>query len=475
MKKPEKMIIYNLFPLLAGKFTDWERHLLRASEMGFNWVFINPIQRPGESGSLYSIADYYDFNPVLVDPKSKKGPQEQAKEAINVLEGMEKSNPYFSERKLDLASAYAEKGEPDKASSLLKDVAAKDPNNDRIKEVETHIKIKSGNLVGALEVMDGMQDVGPEFAARLNLMAIDLAKSGKGQEALDLYSKAHKIVIDELKYKVGVAANRVKQQQAILDEQIKRQNELKQKVSSKSDDIVDIKPGQTVEDIYVSLRRRGKVLKGQGSKEAPILEADQKVLLLPERSIRILKEFLVDLKDQDNKTLLETKQENELLKETANHFFTKIKEQHERDKVVGAPSENEAKNQLAKYEDLVSKYLPINAEIDRKVNEISKLFGKNLDRNCELGKEQYVLFRKYAELSRELNRLRQIASDLNELQEGAKQIGEERIRKKERTLEMQKQNIDELNKHIQEITALNEKLRAEYQAKEDALREFDEK
>ncbi len=82
MKKPEKMIIYNLFPLLAGKFTDWERHLLRASEMGFNWVFVNPIQRPGESGSLYSIADYYDFNPVLVDQKSKKAPQEQAKEAI---------------------------------------------------------------------------------------------------------------------------------------------------------------------------------------------------------------------------------------------------------------------------------------------------------------------------------------------------------------------------------------------------------
>ena len=82
MKKPEKMIIYNLFPLLAGKFTDWERHLLRASEMGFNWVFVNTIQRPGESGSLYSIADYYDFNPVLVDQNSKKGPREQAKEAI---------------------------------------------------------------------------------------------------------------------------------------------------------------------------------------------------------------------------------------------------------------------------------------------------------------------------------------------------------------------------------------------------------
>jgi starch synthase (maltosyl-transferring) len=82
------MIIYNLFPLLAGKFTAWEEHLLRASEMGFNWVFVNPLQRPGKSGSLYSIADYYDFNPVLVDKKSKKNPQEQAKEMIQKAENL---------------------------------------------------------------------------------------------------------------------------------------------------------------------------------------------------------------------------------------------------------------------------------------------------------------------------------------------------------------------------------------------------
>ena len=86
MKKPEKIIIYNLFPLLAGKFTDWAKHLLRASEMGFNWLFVNPIQRPGTSGSLYSIMDYYAFNPLLVDKKSKKESREQAKSAIKTAE-----------------------------------------------------------------------------------------------------------------------------------------------------------------------------------------------------------------------------------------------------------------------------------------------------------------------------------------------------------------------------------------------------
>jgi starch synthase (maltosyl-transferring) len=86
MRKPEKMLIYNLFPLLAGKFAEWERHLSRAAEMGFNWVFVNPISRPGFSGSLYSIKDYFGFNPLFVDETSEKAPEEQIKEAIGAAE-----------------------------------------------------------------------------------------------------------------------------------------------------------------------------------------------------------------------------------------------------------------------------------------------------------------------------------------------------------------------------------------------------
>jgi len=35
------MILYNLFPLLAGPMTGWEPHLKRAAAMGFSWAFIN--------------------------------------------------------------------------------------------------------------------------------------------------------------------------------------------------------------------------------------------------------------------------------------------------------------------------------------------------------------------------------------------------------------------------------------------------
>lgn len=82
MRQPERMMIYNLFPLLAGKFSDWEKHLVRASRMGFNWIFVNPVQRLGASGSLYSIADYFSLNPALVDQGSTKAPEEQLKETI---------------------------------------------------------------------------------------------------------------------------------------------------------------------------------------------------------------------------------------------------------------------------------------------------------------------------------------------------------------------------------------------------------
>jgi starch synthase (maltosyl-transferring) len=62
------MILYNLFPPLAGPFSQWGPHLTRAAGMGFDWVFVNPVQRLGASGSLYSIADYFSFNPALLDP-----------------------------------------------------------------------------------------------------------------------------------------------------------------------------------------------------------------------------------------------------------------------------------------------------------------------------------------------------------------------------------------------------------------------
>ncbi|UCG14939.1 MAG: alpha-amylase [Deltaproteobacteria bacterium] len=82
------MIVYNLFPLLAGRFVEWEKHFKRAAQMGFNWIFVNPIQRPGRSGSLYSVADYFSFNPLLIEQQSKNPPHEQARNAVETARKM---------------------------------------------------------------------------------------------------------------------------------------------------------------------------------------------------------------------------------------------------------------------------------------------------------------------------------------------------------------------------------------------------
>ena len=81
-RKSANMIIYNLFPTLAGPVCDWQPHLERAAGMGFDWVFVNPIQQPGHSGSLYSIADYFAINKALLIPGSRKRPDTQVREMI---------------------------------------------------------------------------------------------------------------------------------------------------------------------------------------------------------------------------------------------------------------------------------------------------------------------------------------------------------------------------------------------------------
>jgi starch synthase (maltosyl-transferring) len=81
MKAP---IIYNLFPRLVGHFGRWSAHAGRARDMGFNWLFINPVQYPGFSGSLYAIKDLYRLNPLFVPPEAQD-PMLELQRTIDVL------------------------------------------------------------------------------------------------------------------------------------------------------------------------------------------------------------------------------------------------------------------------------------------------------------------------------------------------------------------------------------------------------
>ena len=66
-------IIYNLFPTLVGPVDRWVSHAERARSMSFDWLYVNPYQYPGFSGSLYAIKTYDRLHPALETGAPERG------------------------------------------------------------------------------------------------------------------------------------------------------------------------------------------------------------------------------------------------------------------------------------------------------------------------------------------------------------------------------------------------------------------
>jgi starch synthase (maltosyl-transferring) len=78
-------LIYNLFPRLAGPCDQWVSHASRARAMGFNWIYINPVNYPGFSGSLYSTKDYQRLNPAFAPSTSQNQSLDGLKSVLQAM------------------------------------------------------------------------------------------------------------------------------------------------------------------------------------------------------------------------------------------------------------------------------------------------------------------------------------------------------------------------------------------------------
>ena len=78
------LMIYNLFPRLVGAMDRWPQHTARAREMGFNWIYLNPIQYPGFSGSLYAVKDYLRLNPLFI-PHGAEDPEQTLRQTLAAM------------------------------------------------------------------------------------------------------------------------------------------------------------------------------------------------------------------------------------------------------------------------------------------------------------------------------------------------------------------------------------------------------
>lgn len=127
-------------------------------------------------------------------------------EALKVLDGLERTNPFDVERKANLAAAYVEKGDFEMAEKYVSAAEKLAPTNSRVLEARAQVLLCTGKVGEAFKLMDDMSEVGPFFAAKLNELGIKLSQAGKGKSALALYQKAHRIVRPELKYKITMNA-----------------------------------------------------------------------------------------------------------------------------------------------------------------------------------------------------------------------------------------------------------------------------
>lgn len=127
-------------------------------------------------------------------------------EAIEIFQQLEATNPHSAERKANLAAAYVEKGDFAKAQEYASAAASLAPESSVAKEAQAQILLGQGKVGEAFAMMDSMSQVGPFFAAKLNDMGVKLSKAGKAKSAIALYNKAHKIVRQELKYKISLNA-----------------------------------------------------------------------------------------------------------------------------------------------------------------------------------------------------------------------------------------------------------------------------
>ncbi|MHA1521969.1 MAG: alpha-amylase family glycosyl hydrolase [Promethearchaeota archaeon] len=65
MNQSNPPIIYNLFPRLAGSISIWKERIPNIKSMEFSWIYINPFNKLGFSGSLYAIHDYFQIDPIF--------------------------------------------------------------------------------------------------------------------------------------------------------------------------------------------------------------------------------------------------------------------------------------------------------------------------------------------------------------------------------------------------------------------------
>jgi tetratricopeptide (TPR) repeat protein len=183
--------------------------------------------------------------------------------ALEILKKLEKQNPYDTNRKAIMATAYIEKGDIAQAAKYVKSAGKNAPKNSKVLEARAQVLLSTGRVAEAFKLIDQMSEVGPFFAAKLNELGIKLSKAGKSKSALAVYQKAHKVVRPELRHKISMNAALACRRLKAFDMALKYLARAEKEYGSKFDKLVKLRKSLLVQKRKVDkvkvARRKAKL------------------------------------------------------------------------------------------------------------------------------------------------------------------------------------------------------------------------
>lgn len=124
-----------------------------------------------------------------------------------VLEQLEKTNPRSPRIKAQLAIAFSDLGMKDKAAEYLKKAAAiADGENRDLAYAKVKILFNEEKFEEAVNGIGFLEDLGQQEVSFLIRMGLRLGRKNNKELATLLYRKAHRAVLEDLKYRVSLHA-----------------------------------------------------------------------------------------------------------------------------------------------------------------------------------------------------------------------------------------------------------------------------
>jgi tetratricopeptide (TPR) repeat protein len=174
---------------LAAKYAE----VAKFDSAGYYYEQVAAV-RPGEKIYQKAADQYFEAFSFAATPERS---QELGAKARGLYDKVLKNNPGNLDAKTNLAMTYIALGEaPMQGVTLLREVIATDPNNEKALFNLGILSIQSGQHDKAVERFRHLTQVNPKHVQGNFYLAVSLAATGKKEEARQVFQKARQLDVD---------------------------------------------------------------------------------------------------------------------------------------------------------------------------------------------------------------------------------------------------------------------------------------